>query len=192
MTHERTRGVFFLGTLGADWRQAWRSLRHARGFSLVALLTLTFGIGLSTAVFSLVNGILLKPLPIADADRIVRLGEVGTVGVPQIFQELRMLDGGLNDAGTPSLADTTIGVWSSQSKTLAAFGPYSTGDSNVRTTDGTARVTVADVGPHFFEVAPERAVQGRLLDADDDLASAADVAVVSARFWRERLARDRT
>lgn len=188
MTHERTRGIFFLGALGADWRQAWRSLRHARGFSIVALLTLTFGIGLSTAVFSLVNGILLRPLPIADADRIVRLGQMGASGMPQIIQQLQMMDGGLSDTGTPSLTDTTIGVWQSQSKTLSAFGPYSTSDSNVRVADGTVRATVADVGPHFFDVAPERPVAGRLLGPDDDVNQAGAVAIVSARFWKERLA----
>ena len=189
MTHERTRGVFLLGTLGADWRQAWRSLRHARGFSLVALLTLTLGIGLSTAVFSLVNGVLLKPLPIADADRLVRLGETGTSGVPPIIRELRLMDGGLEDTGTPKLADTTIGMWSSHSTAIAAFGPYSTDDSNVQTSDGTLRVTVAGVGPHFFDVVSGRPLAGRLLGPDDDVSEAGLVALVGERFWNEHLGR---
>lgn len=189
MTHERTRGVFFLGAIAADWRQAWRSLRHARGFSVVALLTLTFGIGLSTAVFSLVNGILLKPLPIADADRIVRLGEIGSSGVPKIIQELRVMDGGLEQASSTELADTTIGVWQAQSSALTAFGPYSTSDANVQTSTGTLRATIADVGPHFFDVVPERPLTGRLLGADDDRTEAGLVALVGEHFWTERLGR---
>ena len=70
--HERTRGHWFLWNASSDWRYAWRSLWGARGATLIALLTLTYSLGLSTAVFSLSHSLLLRPLPYPEADRLVR------------------------------------------------------------------------------------------------------------------------
>ena len=65
--HERTRGRWGAGNLMADVRYAWRSLVHSRSFAIVALLTLTAGIGLSTAVFSLVSSVLARSAALCES-----------------------------------------------------------------------------------------------------------------------------
>src|SRR5262245_18350418 len=66
-------GRLWLSDLGRDWRDAFRTLRKAPGFSLAATAALTIGIGANTAVFSVVNAVLLKPLTFREPDRLVML-----------------------------------------------------------------------------------------------------------------------
>ena len=182
--HDRTRGRWAAGNLSLDVRQAVRALRHSRAFSIAALLSLTFGIGLSTSVFSLVNGILLQPLPVPDADRIVRLAEIEP-------QRSGMFDGMINsgDLGRLRLRDTSAGVWQQGSSTLAAFAPINTIEVTVRAPVEPVRVTVAEVGPQFFDVYRILPTHGRLLNAPDDARDADTVAVITSRFWSQRLGR---
>jgi putative ABC transport system permease protein len=183
-SHERTRGYWALSNIMFDWRQAARSLHHSPAFALVALLTLVLGVGLSTAVFSMVNGILLQPLPIRDAARVVRLGELEPA-------QHAMFDGMIN-AGPSSrigLKDVSVGVWQAMSTTIAAFAPLSTNEVNVTTPVEPARVMGAEVGPQFFDVFPLTPTSGRLLTAVDAAATADPVVLVTDRFWSERLGR---
>ena len=105
-SHERRRGRWAASNVALDARDAWRSLRASRAFATVAILTLTLGIGLSTAVFSLVDGVLLEPLPYPEADRIVRLAEFPPATRAQA-RILEMADGTSTDT---SVSDTAIGA----------------------------------------------------------------------------------
>src|SRR6185503_16229159 len=67
------RGLPLIESLAADMKYAFRALRHARGFSAVVVLTLALGIGANTAIFSVIRGVLLKPLPHREGDRLVYL-----------------------------------------------------------------------------------------------------------------------
>ena len=181
-THERTRGPWALGNAATDWRYAWRSLRASRGFIAVAVLSMTFGIGLSSAVFSLVDGILLKPLPYPQADRIVRLSE--SAAPTGVFARLAEMDDSSRKVGA---SDIAIGAWSTSSTALELVTPISSDDQNVMTAHGVEHVHVTTVGGAFFDVLGVQAVAGRLLQIADSVRGAPPAVVVSDGFWRRSL-----
>jgi predicted permease len=181
-TYERTRGRWALGTAVTDWRYAWRSLWASRGFLIIALLSMTFGIGLATAVFSLVDGILLKPLPYPHADRIVRLSESSSpTGVLAL---MRAMDDSPQKIG---LSDTAIGVWTTSSRSLEAMTPISTADENVTTAHGVQHIETATVGSAFFDLLGAEALLGRAFTPADEPRGAPPAAVVSETFWKQAL-----
>jgi predicted permease len=169
--HERTRGAWFAGQLGTDLTFAWRSLQHSRSFAVITLLTLTAGIGLSTALFSFVSGILLQPLPYAHSDRLVRITESRP-------------DGSGPGAGT-GVSDTAIGQWIARNTSLDAFAPYSDQGLTVGLPSGPANIDVADVGAEFFVALSTTPMAGRLLAPADAAADAAPSVVISERLWRQ-------
>jgi len=179
--HQRTRGRWLLAGIGHDWRDAVRGLRHSAGFTAVATLTIAFAIGLSTAVFSLVDGILLQPLPYEHADRLVRLAEFNPRSP---LQDLRAGRVGIEPTGG-TLRDTTIGEWIERSETLDALVPTSVGGRNVLTLAGTEQRIVGEVGGSFFDVLSVRPIEGRLLQPSDLAGEAPRVAVVSRSFVSE-------
>lgn len=151
-----------------DVRYALRSLARSRGFTAIALTSLALGVGLTTAVFSVVDGLLLRPLPYGEAERIVRVREI-TAGVrPGGDQAPRGL----------------VREWQTTSRVLSAFAPYSRLDARVAT-DGDTWVGVrVDVGERFFDVLRTHPVHGRLLGRTDADKAAPMVAVLSNAFWR--------
>jgi len=155
----------------ADWRLARRGLTRSPLFTAVALLTLTAAIGLSTAVFSLVSGVLLRPLPYPDADRLVRLAQFDPDNLA---------------AGTPAtggrLASVTIGVWLQETRALDTIVPISTSGRTVSFGGQYEQITVASVGGRFFDLLGATPATGRLLNEFDDRQEAPPVAVVSRRF----------
>jgi predicted permease len=178
-SHDRRLGRWAVSNVALDWTYAWRSLRASRSFALVAVLTLTLGIGLSTAVFSLVEGVLLAPLPYPDPDRLLRLAEIAP---PTNFQS-RMAAMG-DRADRSSVSDVAIGAWIATTRTLESITPISTNGANVRTPHGVEQVDGAEVGSAFFAMLGVRPVLGRLLVDADGNGNAAPAAVLSERFWR--------
>jgi putative ABC transport system permease protein len=180
--HERSRGHWLLWNAASDWRYAWRALWGARGATVVALLTLTLGLGLSTAVFSLTNSLLLRPLPYPSADRLVRLAEAQRPGGPLAASAAAVMP----PAGG-RLSDTAAGVFIASATTLEAVTPYATGTRVVTTPAATEQRPYAEVGPAFFDVLGVTPRLGRLFVREDGRRESPAAVVLSERFWREAL-----
>ena len=188
---ERTRdarGRRWLTDLVADLRYAGRALRQHPGFAIVAVLTLTLGIGANTAIFSMVNAVLLRPLPVRDPGRLVLF----TDDVSQGQITSRLFPGG---PWTLFSTETYESLRSSplpfQSVAAFASGDYSD-DLRVpgARSQTDAEVDVKFVSGNFLETVGAAATLGRTLTADDDRPGAAPVAVASERFWRRNLDAD--
>ncbi len=164
-----SRGVRPLEELGRDLRIGARSLRRSPAFTVVAVLTLALGIGISTAVFSLVDGVLLRPLPYPQADRLVRLYERDN-------SHDRMAVAGAN-------ANDIVAT----SRKLSAVAYYNRWPTTVLGGDRAQRVPVASVSPGFFSVLQVGALRGRLPAAEEATPEGNAVAVVSNRFWQNSL-----
>jgi putative ABC transport system permease protein len=154
-----------------DVRQALRVLTKSPGFTALVVVVLALGIGATTAIFSIVDGVLLKPLPFADAGRIVSI-ETLVHGEP-------------DDTSYPDLQD-----WRAAAKTVDRIGAYT---SIPVTLTGRGDATVldsAEVAGDFFELLGVAPLRGRALTAADDGPGAPNVAVISAALWSSRFASD--
>jgi predicted permease len=157
-----------------DFRFALRSLGRVKGLAITVVVTLALGIGANAAIFSVVRGVLLRPLVNRDENRLIYIRQsapgIGTDNVVFSVPELQDLRGRV--------------------KTVSAFGDFSTiGFSMVGL--GEPRVVRAGVvGGSYFEVMGLRPVLGRLLDSSDDGPGAAGAAVLTYRFWTTALNSD--
>ena len=158
-----------LDSVGNDVRFALRTLGRSPGFTAAIVLTLSLGIGASTAIFSIVRGVLLRPLPYADPERLVRIWEVSPRG---------------NDHNVASVGNYVS--WREQAKSFAVMGTHMAPYGASFVGDGEpARITVTDVTPSVFQVLGARAAIGRLLVPEDQTGDGR-VIVLSYRFWSER------
>ncbi|MGH7557323.1 MAG: ABC transporter permease [Gemmatimonadota bacterium] len=154
-----------------DLRYALRSLRKSPGFTAVAALTLALGIGASTAFFSIVNGVLLQPLPYAQADRLFALYETTTT------DDLRAVS-------YPTFRD-----WQERNRGFKAMAYIRAEALTLRGEDGAQYLVGAHVSPEFFDVLGARPLHGRTLSAADH-ASDARAVVVSHHLWRQAFGGD--
>src|SRR2546430_15610519 len=151
-----------------DLTFALRQLRKSPGFTFVAVLTLALGIGANTAIFSIVNAVLLRPLPYPDADRIMVLNESSgpgqdySVALPDYFDWQK---------------DNTI------FQHLAATHKESRNLSGIPGRDP-ERVSCASVTRNLFNVVGMSAQIGRLFGEDEDKVGAPPIVVISDRLWR--------
>jgi predicted permease len=157
-----------------DLRYASRALRANPGFTSAALVTMTAAIAATTAVFSVVDAALLRPLPLVGADRAVAVGTT-TQDAP----------GTLRTASIEEVED-----WQRLSKTMGAFGAWR--DWGMLRYDGARKESVFGMvaTPGIFDVFPVRPVLGRLLSPDDDRPGAHGVVVLAYGYWRQRFAGD--
>lgn len=159
---------------GSEIRFAARRLRRAPGFAAAAVLVLALGVGAATAVFSLVNGILLEPLPFPEPDRLARLTHtVSGAGGAAVDQSDAML---LLYQGEARAFDG-VAAWRFDDGDLGALEAGQTA----------VRVRGARVTANFFDVLGVRPALGRGFAPGDDRPGAERVVVVSHRVWRERL-----
>jgi ABC-type antimicrobial peptide transport system permease subunit len=158
-----------MDTLIKDIRVGLRSLLKRPAFAILAISTLALGIGASTAIFSVVDGVLLKPLPYPEAERIVQLREVGTRGGRMAFAEPNFLD------------------LRTRSHSFAALAQY---NGSLTTVNGGAepvRALTYLVSADFFNVIGVKPAVGRLFSPEESRAGGPPVAVVSYGFWQRLL-----
>ena len=155
---------------------ALRSLRRAKGLTITVVLTLALGIGANAAIFSVVRGVLLRPLVNRDEDRLIYIRQTA-LGI------------GADNAAfsVPELQDLRGRVTS-----LTAFGDFSTVGFTMVGLGEPRIVRAGVVGGSYFDVMGLHPVLGRLLDARDDGPNAAGAAVLTYRFWSTALAGDPT
>ena len=161
-------------TLLTDFRFALRSLARVKGLALTVIVTLALGIGANAAIFSVVRGVLLRPLVNKDEDRLI-----------YIRQSARGIGSENARFSVPELRDFRARI-----KTLSAFGDFSTIDFTMVGLGEPRVVRAGVVGGSYFDVMGLRPVLGRLINATDDGAQAAGVAVLTHRFWTTSLASD--
>jgi len=160
----------------SDVKFALRSLARARGLVITGVLTLALGIGANAAIFTVVQGVLLKPLANRDEQRLVYIRQ----SAPGIKVE--------NVAfSIPELRDLQASV-----KSISAFGDFSTIEFTMVGLGQPRVVRAGVVGGSYFEVMGLRPVVGRLIDATDDGAQAAGVVVLTHRFWSTTLGSDQS
>lgn len=156
-------------TLLHDLRHAARILRRSPGFTSVAVLTLALAIGATTAIFSVVYGVLLKPLPYKDPNRIMAIFEV-------------------NSGGTWSrLADPNFDDFRDQSHSFQAIAKYGGGIVSVSGGSQPTRTVVGNVTPQFLKVFRVQPIMGRDFTAADNAKGAAPVALVRYGYWKQYL-----
>jgi len=157
-----------------EMKFAFRSLRRTKGLTITVVLTLALGIGANAAIFTLVRGILLRPLVNRDENRLI-----------YIRQSARGIDAENLPFSVPEIQDLRAGV-----KTLSAFGDFSTIGFTMVGLGEPREVRAGVVGGSYFEVMGLHPVMGRLLDARDDGPNAAGAVVLTYRFWSTELKRD--
>ncbi|MEE8573397.1 MAG: ABC transporter permease [Gemmatimonadota bacterium] len=162
-----------------DIRYAFRSLRKAPGFTFVAVLTLGLGIGANTTMFSVVNGVLLKPLPYEQPDRLVNI----------------WVDLGVGNQSLPAVHPGDFRDYQQRTTLFEDFaaasgGTFRTG-AGILTGDGKPeQVDVSVVTANFFPLLGVKPALGKYFDEDDELIGGADVAVITHRLWSRRFGSD--
>ena len=159
----------------SDLRYAFRSLTRSRGFALTVILTLGLGIGANTAIFSVVRGVLLKPLPHREGDRLLYLRHSinGPGGENILFSVPEILD------------------FRNNAKSLRGIAEYSQMVYTLQGEDDAVRMNVGLVTGNYFQIMGLSPVIGRLLDERDDGTAVPPVMVLTHEYWMKRFGGDR-
>ena len=166
------KNMLTLDNLRQDLKYAWRSYVKAPGFTLLVMTTLALGIGASTAIFSIVNGILLRPLPFAEPDRLMFITEANKSGNSISVSWLNYLD------------------WRARQHSFDGLAVSRNNQSTLTGAGQAVRLTGRRVSANFFQVLGAQPSMGRAFAERDDMPGAPAVAIVSHEFWRLRLGSD--
>ena len=159
-------------TLWQDIRYGFRMLLKKPGFTAVAALALALGVGANTAIFSVVNGVLLRPLPFKDPERLVRLGE-WSKEVPGM------------SISYPNFKD-----WREQNRVFDGVAATQFDSYNLTGSDEPERLQGRNVSWNFFDVLGVRPALGRSFRPEEDHAGAPQVCVISHALWERRFGSD--
>jgi putative ABC transport system permease protein len=185
--------IFSLHGLGADVRQSWRGLRTAPSFTAAALLVLALGIGATTAIFAVVDAVVLRGLPFEDPDRIVAVGE-----------KIAMAKGRKGPFVMPGSAPSTDPEalfqvepqnyldWVVQQRVFESLAAIDQGGENTLLVPGAPPESIVRhrVTATFFDVLRARPAIGRVFTTDNEVDGRDRVAVLSDAFWRRRFGGD--
>jgi predicted permease len=184
LLEERSREVWqlpFVESLGRDLKLVFRRLRKSPGFAATVILTLAIGIGANTAVFSVVNSVLFKPLPYPDSEQLVavRLIAPGAAGLADFSSGLR-------------LSSSMYFTFAEQNRTFQSLGVWNTGTANVTGIDQPHEVHTALISDGVLQALSVPPVLGRwLLPADQDPHGRKAV-MLSYGYWQRRFGGDRS
>jgi len=165
-----------LETFWQDVRYAWRGLRHAPAFTAAALVTLTIGIGATTSIFSVVYGVLLRPLDLPGSREIVMLPVHSTTAEP--FD----LGGTVSPAGFLD--------WQSQGRAFREMAAFAQTPLTLTGRGTPEQLTAAAVTVKFFDTLQAHAAYGRTFSADEGVAGRNRVVVLTDRLWKRRFGGD--
>jgi len=161
-----------MNSLLHDLRYALRQLRKSPGFTITALLTLALGIGATTAIFSIVEGVLLRPLPFSDPDRLVTLSD--------------SLEGaGIGDDNAAGVTPPETQTYARETKSFSALGGYQTSSYELSGEGDPARINAARLTASIFPVLGVSPLTGRAFTQQEDDGKQ-QVAVISYAMWRSR------
>jgi putative ABC transport system permease protein len=187
--------TFSIDGLKADVRQAVRTLRSRPSFTVAALLVLTLGIGATTAIFSVVDAVVLRALPFADADRIVAVGERTPApagkGVPKGFPGPPGVDSrdpeALNLVRPQNYLD-----WVARQQVFESMAAFSVSSEMTLIVPGgePEDLSALRVSPAFFDVLRIRPALGTAFTSEQAVAERPQVAVLSHSLWSRRFSRD--
>ena len=149
-----------------------RWLRKNPGFTLLAVLMLAVGIGVNTAMFSVINAVLLQPLPYAEADRLVWMNESG----PEIANRW---------VSYPNFVD-----WRNRNQVFEAMSTFRGWSVNVTGTDKPESLDARMVSADYFRVMRVTPILGRDFNAEEDQPGATPVTIISHAFWQQRFGAD--
>jgi putative ABC transport system permease protein len=173
LTRERVREAWRfprIDSFGQDLRYGLRGVRRSPGFALAVILTLALGIGASTAIFSVVYNVLLRPLPYPGGERLVGLGEIA------------------GQADGISVTWINYLHWRAENRAFEEMAATEQADFTM-TGRGEAQITHgAMVTPSFFRITSAHAQRGRLFTDTDDQVGAPGVAILTWEFWNKTFA----
>jgi predicted permease len=171
--YREVRTFMWLDDLPGDLRYALRTLRRARAFTAVVLLTLALGIGANAAIFSVLNGVILRPLPYPKSEQLMSVTtQYPLVGVAQF------------PLSAPEYLE-----FRAVSQSFAAIGALTQGEANITGADRARRVRTANVDEHLLDALGVQAAHGRLFargetDRTDPAAPVPAVAILSHELWQ--------
>jgi putative ABC transport system permease protein len=166
---ESSRGDSSMRTVCPDLRHAFRAMSRTPSFAVAVIGVLALGIGATTAIFSIVNAVLLRPLPFEEPDRLVRLFTLPPGGTPDDVSPAKFYD------------------WQRDAQSFEGMAMYR-GRELALTGNGSARTVQATVvTAGFFEIVRARPALGRVFRPEEDTPGGRHVVVLSDRFWRAEL-----
>ena len=156
-----------------DLRYALRQLRKSPGFAAVTVITLALGIGANTAIFSVVNAVLLNPLPFHNASRLVSMFEA----TPNFFK---------GSISYPNCLD-----WQRDNRSFEAMAAYRHTDGSITGVEQPENVQAERVSANFFPILGVNPILGRNFTSEEDRRGASPTALISEGLWKRKFASDR-